>query len=198
MPPSSSLIVPPLLGAFLGGRQAITSSSARARLATAGHLFRLRGYSLVDRMVVADQSVWSGGFVAGGQEWRLCYYPKGEDINKPGIVSAFLSRVRGGVEISASYRISILDRDGNPAYSSTVGPSLYKYFTTKGSGSADLVSTEELKVAAERLVDDEDCLNIRCDVNVLSFDKEADELRTDDGCTEGTTKNYSESEYTIQ
>ncbi|TVU23999.1 hypothetical protein EJB05_26391, partial [Eragrostis curvula] len=201
MSPSPSLIVPPLRGACLCAFHALTSSSVRARLQPiGGHLFRIRGYSLVDRMFVAGQAVWSGEFAAGGHEWRLCYLPKGLMERGDPVVSAFISLVNHTEDTSAAYRVSILDRFGSPAYSSAVGPRLFKYLRSEGKepGMAELVSAEELKRAADRLVDDEDCLHIRCDVNVLSIDKEADEHRSADGCTEGTAANYSKSEYTIQ
>lgn len=78
-----------------------------------------------------------------------------------------------GVKATAAYRVSILDRAGEPAYSCAVGPRRYNWMFSRGEGFGlgigHVVETYVLKAAAGRLVDDDDCLNIlcHCHVNVL-------------------------------
>lgn len=193
---SSKLIVPALRRACVCAHEAgLSSSSLLARQATGGHLFRIRGYSLIDRMVTAGNHISSGEFRAGDHKWKLDYYPNGwnrgtalssifDRAGDPGTAVSIVPSLEGNgfMDVYAACRVSILDRAGDPAYSCAVGPRKYSRYDSY-SGDAgrygELVSTEEMRAAMERLVDDEDCLNVRCDINVLKLEDESKEKKVE-------------------
>ncbi|CAL5090805.1 unnamed protein product [Urochloa decumbens] len=165
---SSSSVVPPPSFEF---------TSLRARQVTGSHLLRIYGHSAADRLVLSGRCIGSRSFSAGGRKWELKYYPNGHSSSgKPGAAATVELRRMDRKDddddgVMAAYRLSILDREGNPAYSYAVGPQRFD----KGSKymhRVNVLATPEERQAALRLVED-DSLTIRCDVSVRRFDKES-------------------------
>ncbi|CAN6166937.1 unnamed protein product [Urochloa humidicola] len=181
-------------------------SSARTQDATGSHLFRISGYTAVDKRLPTGEPVVSTPFHVGGHDWELGFYPNG--ILTPDSVGAVLMpSTRGkaacphwGDEVLAEYKVSILDRAGNRVFGHAVGPRGFSYTMCWGSvqnaldvlqleggsleggvlGPAilDLVDKEELKRALPHLLVN-DCLSVRCDVTALDFvDKKTESSST--------------------
>ncbi|KAL6592126.1 hypothetical protein ACP70R_049578 [Stipagrostis hirtigluma subsp. patula] len=159
-------------------------SSVRARQVTGTHILRVGGCSIVNRMVVRGESIDSPTFTAGGHKWKLSYYPNGDlSTKKSGRVTVVLKLMDRGFHghITAAHRVSILGRDGRPAYSYYVPPQRYSGeigyshefgSTYRMSSSVDVLVTAEDRKAALRLMGD-DSLVVRCDVTVLKLEKES-------------------------
>ncbi|KAL6654254.1 hypothetical protein ACP70R_007719 [Stipagrostis hirtigluma subsp. patula] len=164
----SKKIAPALCSACRRVMAPCSSTKVRARQATGSHLLRVEGYSLVDKKLAAGSTISSSEFPVGSCQWRLNFCPKGS--GNPDSVRAYLSMQPEGYfgrETMAEYKISILDRAGDPAYTGTMGPHRVSGFTSPG---IDLVRAKELSDAVPRLVDDDGCLNVRCDVTALQME----------------------------
>ncbi|TVT96644.1 hypothetical protein EJB05_51727 [Eragrostis curvula] len=135
-------------------------------------------------MMPGGTSVDSGNFHAGGRKWKLQFYSNGhqdssrtsyswEEKKEPS-VSVKLSLAEKS-QAMAAYKVSILSRSGMPVFSAAVEPYLYdrRGYRVEGSGHRDLVSVEELRRSADRVVDTDDCLNVLCEVSVLKLDSES-------------------------
>ncbi|KAL6654257.1 hypothetical protein ACP70R_007722 [Stipagrostis hirtigluma subsp. patula] len=148
----------------------------RAREVTGTHLLVIDGYSALDRTARRGEAIESGRFRVGGSSWKLSYYPNGHKDSKDGHVAVtlrlmnnhFLGHAAGA---KASLQVSILDRDGNPAYSQSFRTNLH---SVRGSMAywCDVAVTPEQRAAALRLRED-DKLVVRCDVTVHRCDKES-------------------------
>ncbi|KAL6654253.1 hypothetical protein ACP70R_007718 [Stipagrostis hirtigluma subsp. patula] len=154
-------------------RRAIPSSSTtvRAQQATGSHLLRVEGYLLADKMLVAGTPIMSDEFTVGSRDWRLFFRPKGGSLTcLNGMVSASLLHAGGSSmrDVTAECQVSILDRAGFPAYTASIGP---QSFSSSSGAAIDMVGVKELSEAAPRLVDEDGCLNVRCDVTTLEFDE---------------------------
>jgi speckle-type POZ protein len=168
-------------------RGAFSSSVTRVHQVTGTHLHRILGYSHVDRTVSEGEAVKSGEFVVGGRAWELHIYPNGVNAEHRGFVSAELNPAGGEPDTTATYRVSILDHDGNPVHSRSVGPLKLQWFRPHSSDGirgfslryspewtgVDLIETEELKRSAPFLLRD-DCLDIRCDVAISKTETETE------------------------
>ncbi|KAL6592115.1 hypothetical protein ACP70R_049567 [Stipagrostis hirtigluma subsp. patula] len=153
-------------------RRAIPSSSStvRAQQATGSHLLRVQGYLLAHKMLVGGTSIFSDVFTVGSRKLCLSFWPKGGQANPDGNVRANLhARGNSTSDVTAECQVSILDRAGFPAYTGSMGPQSF----CSSSAGIDIVGVKELSEMAARLVDDDGCLNVRCDVTVLEFDAEA-------------------------
>ncbi|CAL4906617.1 unnamed protein product [Urochloa decumbens] len=180
MSSSSALIVPAVRTAFRAAREALSHSSTSVNLrhATGTHLLRISGYSLLHGLLPAGDSIDSGSFPAGGHDWSFCFYPNGVSTRSPTASFTLSLADRDWASASAACRVSILDRAGAPAYSAAVKPLRYNRHGPADYEEGrvrDLVGVEELrrKAATGELVDDEDCLRVRCDVIVLKVDTES-------------------------
>ncbi|RLN34357.1 BTB/POZ and MATH domain-containing protein 2-like [Panicum miliaceum] len=142
-------------------------ASLRARQVTSTHLLRIDGHKAADRMVLAGESINSRTFSAGGRN--------SDDRSERGRTAAVKLRLkdRGSMHdaVTAAYRLSILDRDGNPAYSYAVGPHRFDA-DSRYSHHVNVLATPEERRAARQLVED-DSLTVRCDISVTRFDKES-------------------------
>ncbi|KAL6592123.1 hypothetical protein ACP70R_049575 [Stipagrostis hirtigluma subsp. patula] len=149
----------------------------RAREVTGTHLLVIDGYSAVDRTSRHGEAIESGRFRVGGSSWKLSYYPSGyKDSKDDGHVAVALTlmdnRLLGhAAGATASFKVSILDRDGNPAYSQRFGTDRYSIFGIR-TYWCDVPVTAEQWEAALRLRED-DKLVVRCDVTVHRCDKES-------------------------
>lgn len=174
--PSAALMVPALRGACASTRAALSSSSFNVRVDTGEHLFKIRGYSLLDQVIPNRGSIQSTKLRAGDFNWRFHFFPM-----DPNFFTVDLKLLDHGVMATAAYRVSILDRAGEPEYTCAVGPRRYNWKFSRGEGFGfgfgHVVDVDVLKKAAGRLVDDDDCLNILCHVNVLKYYSEPDESR---------------------
>ncbi|KAK3119167.1 hypothetical protein QOZ80_9BG0714970 [Eleusine coracana subsp. coracana] len=148
-------------------------------------LFRIDGYSTINAMVPPSTSISSGTFRAGGHKWELHYFPNGVStfsILQPA-VSVSLTLEDGGLssDAMAGFKVSILNRAGVPAYGAAVKPCLYTsvesyYWRSDEGRCAELVSTEEFRRSAPKVIDDEDCHNVHCEVCVLKLDSESETM----------------------
>lgn len=102
------------------------------------------------------------------------HLPNGVDAEHRGFVSADLSF---SGYATATYRVSILDSEGNPVHSRAAGPHKFNpsglgwFYSGRSEPTAirDLVATDELKRSAPFLLRD-DCLNVRCDVSMVKME----------------------------
>lgn len=102
--PSAALMVPALRGACASTRAALSSSSFNVRVDTGEHLFKIRGYSLLDQVVPNRGSIQSTKLRAGDFNWRFHFFPM-----DPNFFTVDLKLLDHGVMATAAYRVSILD-----------------------------------------------------------------------------------------
>ncbi|KAL6907774.1 hypothetical protein ACP4OV_001944 [Aristida adscensionis] len=159
-------------------------TSVRAWQHTGTHLLYIDGYSVANRIVLPGESIDSPTFRAGGHKWKLSYFPNGtaadggrRPSSAPGgghvAVDLTLMDSRGREDgVTAAYRVSILGRDGIPAYSyAAVGPQRFTWSSPESR--VEVLVTAEERAAALRLVGEDDILTVRCEVTVTRFDKES-------------------------
>ncbi|RLM48909.1 BTB/POZ and MATH domain-containing protein 2-like [Panicum miliaceum] len=178
-----------LVVAWRGAREALSFSSTRLRQHTGAHLHRIDRYSAVDAVALAGQRVESAPFRLGGHEWQLHFYPRGvlatSDAAGAGRVSVdlMLRRARDPwwrllpalrEDVTAAYRVSILDGDGNRAFGAAVGPRRFRG-SWSSAGAEDVATVEELRAALQRGGEGGggDGIVVRCDVTVTSLEKES-------------------------
>lgn len=163
--------------------QGFSFSSFRGREVTGTHLLRIRGYSTVEKVLPHGKSVESPKFRAGGHTWTLEYYPNGYKDAKDGCASVVLrhkgisflgigNKLLGNAAgATASYNVSILDREGKEVYSFFGCPNHYE---EPGRGIWNNVITETAEERRQKLrLDEEDSIFVRCEVTVQKVDKES-------------------------
>ncbi|KAL6654258.1 hypothetical protein ACP70R_007723 [Stipagrostis hirtigluma subsp. patula] len=149
----------------------------RAREVTGTHHLVIDGYSVLDRTARHGESIESARFRAGGRSWKLFFYPNGHRDTEDGSVTVLLrlqdNRFLGTADdATATYRVSVLDREGNPAFSHTTALRRYSIGGTSGIWLNVPVTGEEKKAALMRLRED-DKLVVRLDVTVHRCEKES-------------------------
>lgn len=142
-------------------------TSVHARQDTGSHVLRIDGVSALHRMVPSSNSIASPKFSASGHRWRLLYYPTGKKGDSIAIRlkrhdNPFLS---SDEPLTADCQLSILDHDGNPVYSCSLGPHRY---ANKKSRGVDIILTEQDRKEALKLMED-DSIVVKCDVTVQRF-----------------------------
>ncbi|RLM57884.1 BTB/POZ and MATH domain-containing protein 2-like [Panicum miliaceum] len=136
-----------LRAAWCGAREALSFSSTRLRQQTGAHLHRIDRYSAVDAAALAGQRIESAA-TSGAP-----LLPQ---------------------DVTAGYRVSILDGDGNRAFGTAVGPHRFRG-RWSSAGAADVATVEELSVRAALRGGEGagDGIVIRCDVTVTSLENES-------------------------
>ncbi|KAJ1261312.1 hypothetical protein BS78_09G019400 [Paspalum vaginatum] len=169
-PSSDSSIVGSVREAW---RRSFGFDSLQGRPVTGSHLLRIDGISAADRMVLVGEGVVSSGeFSAAGHRWQLSYYPNGQysfDDGGPPIVS-LMRKDRRHDKVTAEYSLSVLDRDGKPAFSYSSGRQRFESIWS--SHRAEILATPEQRQAAMKLMGD-DSLALRCDITVHTFHRES-------------------------
>ncbi|KAL6592128.1 hypothetical protein ACP70R_049580 [Stipagrostis hirtigluma subsp. patula] len=181
-PPSTELtIVPAPVAAWRRMREALSFSSVRVRAETGTRLVRIGHYSRLAGRVLPGDSV---DFVAtaGGRKWKLHFYPNGGDKpwrghrpHQPSVELELMRKSWSGIwKETAAYRVSILGRDGKPAYSCSMAPHSYNVHDWPSDRPVGhLVTAEEKRPAAPLPLMEDDTLVVRCDVTVLRLQRES-------------------------
>ncbi|KAF6982421.1 hypothetical protein CFC21_000812 [Triticum aestivum] len=164
------------------GRHHLSAGTLITRPVTGSYLFRIDQYKCIQKMVGNGTVIKSATFGAGGHDWRIKCYPRGE-VGYRGYISLYLEHASHGRtgDATADYCMSILDHAGNPSW-------------TKGnaqlSDETDSESESETETQANNFsnhdafgwgafmkiedLDEEEhlkdgCLCILCDVTVLDM-----------------------------
>uniref|UniRef100_N1QR22 Protein roadkill n=1 Tax=Aegilops tauschii TaxID=37682 RepID=N1QR22_AEGTA len=129
-------------------------------------VLKVDGYSRIKELLRNGQFLTSTPFSVGGHNWAVKYYPNGSGKDYADFISLFLFLESAhGEDVKAKYAFSVLDKNGEavPSMSRTSFPATcfsmkypswgYNAFIKK----ADVEGSVHLK---------NDCLTIRCDVNV--------------------------------
>ncbi|CAL4979187.1 unnamed protein product [Urochloa decumbens] len=178
---SSSSQLPTLGGAWRAARDALSFSSTRARQDTGVHVHRIDRYSNLDTMSLPGQRVESRPFSAGGHEWKLVYYPNGGAGSRGGGHVAVDLMLTAGPwwrlfyrpsDVTAAYSVSILDGDGNRAFSKAMGPHRFGS-RWSSTGVKEVAKVEGLRSALRSGKNKDDGLLVRCDVTVMKLEKES-------------------------
>ncbi|CAN6221487.1 unnamed protein product [Urochloa humidicola] len=141
------------------------------------HVFRVNGYSQA-KEIPNGQYMTLGAIDVGGHSWSLQYYPNGKTAADAGYVSLFLSRNGGGSGMPATYRFSVLGKDGKPA--PQFASSLFRTegFSTQGYYGYDRFMRRDVLEKSECLKDDS--FAIQCDVLVAAVEPAGNEGLTDE------------------
>ncbi|XBI40725.1 hypothetical protein VPH35_125282 [Triticum aestivum] len=150
------------------GEPSLTASAVVAQT-VGSHILRIDGYSRTKRRG-NGKCFDSDTFFVGGHCWRMQYYPDGLDERYSGSISIFLRLdypIYGVSEVIAKFRISLLDKNGNPVPSYTCNMEPHAFSIERGGHRAfgyeglichiDLERSDYLK---------EDVFSVRCDVTV--------------------------------
>lgn len=150
---------------------ALTASSISTTPVSSGcHVLKINGYSQTKLLLSHGMCATSPEFEAGGQPWRINYYPNGKGRDATDYISLrieFAGNV-GTATITAKIRFSLLPHDRNDG-ADPYGKSFTAQYRGSGrsyydSGVSCFISREALE-KSEYLVDD--CFAVRCDIDVV-------------------------------
>lgn len=137
------------------------------------HILKIQGYSQTKLLHGNGSRVSSCAFEAAGQPWHINYYPNGYGRGSEDHISLcvkFLGNL-GTATITAKIRFSLVPYKGRPEPSTPYAKSFTAHYRGSGASYLDwgiscFVKKEDLeKKSSEYLVDD--CLAIRCDIDVV-------------------------------
>ncbi|KAM3214842.1 hypothetical protein ACQJBY_067038 [Aegilops geniculata] len=147
-----------------------TTSTCAAETAHGTHLFRITGYSLYSGIGVGER-IKSATFAVGGYEWRLSYYPDGNNEEYKDWVSVFLDLKAEDAEVRAFFDLRLVDQAAQqaPPPFTLPDPSEITLFDSDAPswGYRQLRKKRKLK---KFILDD--VLLIECSLTVINF-KEA-------------------------
>uniref|UniRef100_A0A0E0BLF4 BTB domain-containing protein n=1 Tax=Oryza glumipatula TaxID=40148 RepID=A0A0E0BLF4_9ORYZ len=131
---------------------------------------RVDGYSKTKETTKNGSYIASTEFVAGGQPWRIRYYPNGYSQSTDGHVSVFVDRV-GGVDVGlhADVQIDLVASrrhgdDAAPPETEVAGRFRCTFWPDSSFGFQRFISTEKLDKSPWCVRDDG--FTIRCDIIV--------------------------------
>ncbi|EAY72329.1 hypothetical protein OsI_00184 [Oryza sativa Indica Group] len=129
---------------------------------------RVDGYSKTKETTKNGSYIASTEFVAGGEPWRIRYYPNGYSQSTAGHVSVFVYRV-GGVDVGlhADVQIDLVARHGDataPPETEVAGRFRCTFWPDSSFGFQRFISTEKLDMSPWCVRDDG--FTIRCDITV--------------------------------
>ncbi|XBI04204.1 hypothetical protein VPH35_132535 [Triticum aestivum] len=147
-----------------------TTSTCAAETAHGTHLFRITGYSLYSGIGVGER-IKSATLAVGGYEWRLSYYPDGNNEEYKDWLSVFLDLKTEDAEVRAFFDLRLVDQATQqaPPPFTVPNPSEITLFDSDAPswGYRQLRKKRKLK---KYILDD--ALLIECSLTVINF-KEA-------------------------
>ncbi|XP_047074622.1 BTB/POZ and MATH domain-containing protein 1-like [Lolium rigidum] len=87
----------------------VSGSTCTPETARGTHLFKIDGYSLYMGLGVG-KSVESTTFAVGGYDWRICFYPDGDEESSKDYVSLYLQLLTMDAEARALYDLRLVDQ----------------------------------------------------------------------------------------
>ncbi|KAL6843287.1 hypothetical protein ACP4OV_027000 [Aristida adscensionis] len=148
------------------------------------HVFEITGYrGTLSRVTRAGQYLQSAAFEAGGHDWAVRYFPRGDATGHgklqaapPAHASAYVVLLTPGAEARASCELSLAGRRfwARPRVARTE-PTVFRHGdgerdVVPGAGTALLVERSDLETPHSAYVRD-DTLRIECVVTVYTFKK---------------------------
>uniref|UniRef100_A0ACD5UT23 Uncharacterized protein n=1 Tax=Avena sativa TaxID=4498 RepID=A0ACD5UT23_AVESA len=100
------------LGAIDGVAPSMSASAIVAKAASGSHVLKIDGYSRTVGLGTG-KFITSRSFEAGGHRWCLRYYPDGDYRHSSNHSISCLDPSEAG-EVRAQYKISLLDKEGQP------------------------------------------------------------------------------------
>jgi speckle-type POZ protein len=155
------------VGAASGGEPSLTASAIVAPAVSGSHILRIEGYSRT-KGLGNGKFIASETFSVGGHRWCLRYYPDSYSFTNSDWI--FVSLVLDDTtvdQVKARFKISLLDRDGNPVPSYSKHSPLCSFSSSqcrKGFGY-HLIKRSELEGSVYL---EDDVFSVRCDVTVAT------------------------------
>jgi speckle-type POZ protein len=136
------------------------------------HLLVVQGYSATKKGICTGVSVCSRPFTVGGHQWRLQYYPNGENGTCSDFISLYVRRVGGADKpVEAQFDFSFVDQaeKQNPGYIRGTEPCTFDG-KNPSWGRERFVEKDAFERSANLRGD---CVTIRCDIFVCNDSAEA-------------------------
>ncbi|CAM0909497.1 unnamed protein product [Alopecurus aequalis] len=142
----------------------LTASAIVAPVVSGSHILRIDGYSRT-KGLGNGKFIASETFTVGGHRWCLRYYPDGRLLTDYDWISILVQCDHSAVvdEVKASFRISLLDQDGDPVPSYSHESTNRIFSSRQDTMGFDIIKRSDLE-ASDCLRDD--VFSVRCNLTV--------------------------------
>lgn len=141
-----------------------TASAIVAEAVSGSHDLEIKGYSRTKGLGIGE-CIASEKFSVGGHHWCIKYYPDGRVTEDADWVAVYVWRDddTGGKDVKATFKISLLDQNGQPVSLHSHTGDLSAFSPKHGWGFNRFIERKDLEESTHL---QDDSFSIRCDVTL--------------------------------
>ncbi|KAI4986057.1 hypothetical protein ZWY2020_018687 [Hordeum vulgare] len=148
---------------YRSGIAGLTASAIVAPAVSGSHVLKIEGYSRTKGLGNGNCIV-SRTFAVGGHRWYIQYFPDGCGTDAADWISIYICLHEDDTsEVKASYKINLLDQDGNPVPSYGIARSNKTFSRRMPWGCRTFIKRRNLEESAYLR---NDVFSVRCDLTV--------------------------------